>query len=466
MKAGLYCRISFDKVGAGLGVDRQRQDCEALAQRHGWEVVRVYTDNDVSAYSGRKRPEYRRLLEDMKAGLIEVVVAWHTDRLHRSPRELEEFIDICDAHKVRVETVQAGELDLKSASGRAVARTLGAWARYESEHKSDRITRANQELAKQGLPHLGGMRCYGYAKDKVTIVPEEAAVLREAADRALAGESLRSICADLNERGLPTAAGYKWSTVRMKELLIRPRMAALRAHHTLGVFPAKWPPIFTQDQHMRLVAFLTDPARRTNPGAPRRWLLSGILICGECGNKLSGQRPFGKPPKRAPKRMAQYRCAPQEHRGCGRIGISSHLIEPFVVEEVLTTIETARLDLGAGDTDGRADIDALAADKEQLAELASLYAGRSITAQEWLRARSEIESRIEEANHRLADQSVTQGLREFTAGGDGSIRDVWPTFSLERQRATIMSVLERVTVNRAKTTRFFDPTRLEPVWRV
>jgi site-specific DNA recombinase len=94
MKAAISCRISEDKVGAGLGVARQREDCEALTAKRGWDLVGLYVDNDVSAYSGKKRPEYRRLLDDMEAGKVDAVVAWHTDRLHRSPRELEEFIDI------------------------------------------------------------------------------------------------------------------------------------------------------------------------------------------------------------------------------------------------------------------------------------------------------------------------------------------------------------------------------------
>jgi site-specific DNA recombinase len=103
--------------------------------------VAVHTDNDVLAYSGKQRPGYRALLGDLQAG-HSGVIAWHTDRLHRSPGELEEHIHICERHKVITQTVKAGELDLSTASGRAVARTLGVWARFEVEHKSERTRRA------------------------------------------------------------------------------------------------------------------------------------------------------------------------------------------------------------------------------------------------------------------------------------------------------------------------------------
>ena len=86
--AAVYCRISQDREGAGLGVTRQEADCRALCERRGWTVVEVYTDNDVSAYSGKPRPNWARLIEDVRAGHIGAIVGWHVDRLTRSPREL------------------------------------------------------------------------------------------------------------------------------------------------------------------------------------------------------------------------------------------------------------------------------------------------------------------------------------------------------------------------------------------
>lgn len=150
-RAAIYCRISRDdREGSGLGVKRQETDCRALAKRLGWTVAEVYTDNDVSAYSGKPRPAYKRMLGDLRAGNVNAVLAWHTDRLHRSPRELEEFIDVIEAGKAVVHTVQAGPLDLSTPSGRLVARNLGAAARYESEHKAERIRRKHLESAEQG----------------------------------------------------------------------------------------------------------------------------------------------------------------------------------------------------------------------------------------------------------------------------------------------------------------------------
>jgi DNA invertase Pin-like site-specific DNA recombinase len=106
-RAAIYARISDDKRGDEAGVNRQREDCIALISREGWQSVGEYIDNDISAFSGRVRPAYRKLCEDIKAGAIDVVIAWHPDRLHRSPRELEDWIDLTDAGGVVVHTVRA-----------------------------------------------------------------------------------------------------------------------------------------------------------------------------------------------------------------------------------------------------------------------------------------------------------------------------------------------------------------------
>ncbi len=76
MRVAIYCRISRDDAGDGLGVERQEQDCRALAARRGWTVVGTFVDNDYSAFSGRTRPDYERLLRATRGGGIDLVLAW------------------------------------------------------------------------------------------------------------------------------------------------------------------------------------------------------------------------------------------------------------------------------------------------------------------------------------------------------------------------------------------------------
>src|SRR5438309_10588612 len=124
-RVGVYARISADRAGDGLGVGRQLADCNQLAQLRGWEVVAEYVDDDVSAYSGKRRPEYSRMLNDLRCGSIGGVVVYHLDRLHRQQRELEEFFDVCKAAGVDHLATVTGELDLANPDDRFQARILG-----------------------------------------------------------------------------------------------------------------------------------------------------------------------------------------------------------------------------------------------------------------------------------------------------------------------------------------------------
>ena len=80
-RAGIYVRISDDTEGRRAGVRRQREDCVGICERLGWDAVGVYEDNDRSAYRGAPRPEYERMLGDLRAGVIDAVVIWAASRL-------------------------------------------------------------------------------------------------------------------------------------------------------------------------------------------------------------------------------------------------------------------------------------------------------------------------------------------------------------------------------------------------
>jgi len=94
--AAIYARISADVEGKSLGVQRQLEDCRKVAADRGWPVGAEYVDNDVSAFSGKPRRQYARMLADLGSGARDAVVVYSLDRLHRRPAELEEFVALCE----------------------------------------------------------------------------------------------------------------------------------------------------------------------------------------------------------------------------------------------------------------------------------------------------------------------------------------------------------------------------------
>ena len=125
---------------------RARSRIAAGLRSGGYVVEDVYVDDDISAWSGKQRPEFERMVDDLRSRRIGAVLVWHLDRLTRHPRELESFIDLCDELHVGLGCV-TGEIDLGSHIGRLTARMLGGLARYESDHKSERIRRKHEEIA-------------------------------------------------------------------------------------------------------------------------------------------------------------------------------------------------------------------------------------------------------------------------------------------------------------------------------
>jgi site-specific DNA recombinase len=460
VRAGIYARISSDREGDNLAIGRQVADCEALAGARGWEVVERYLDSDISAYSGKLRPEYRRLLEEIESGLIEAVVVYHADRLHRHPRELEAFIDVCQATGTKLATV-SGDLDLATHEGQLMARITGAVARKESDDKSRRTQRKHQELAQAGKPSGGGTRPFGFEADQRTIRPAEAAIIRECATRFLAGVPLRALCTDLNERGVATVMGRAWSPQTLRSLLKSGRISGQRDHHGEIVAKASWEPIITPAETQRIRAKLSDPNRRTNRTA-RRYLLTRLLRCGHCDVKL-----YARPRDDGSRR---YVCASGPgFGGCGKTTVVADPLEAFIVDAVLHRLDSPELAASISGTPEDPEGAGLQAEIEaaegQLAELAQLWADQVIGRQEWLTARAPIEQRVTLAKKRLAVLNRTTALSPHVGNAAG-LREHWAELTLTRQEQIVAAVLDHVVVGPARRGyNRFDPARLAPIWR-
>src|SRR6266545_4113021 len=201
-RVGVYERISYARAGeieSGaakrgevLGIEKQRPPCLALCERLGWKVVEEYVDRNDSAYSGRPRQAWNRLIEDVKSGKVDAIVAWHPDRLTRQPKENEQLIELVERYGLQVATAMAGEHDLASPSGRLQFRILGTLARYESEHRAERVMAHHDQLAQEGRWH-GGRRPFGYRyldDGGIELDEREARALRDGRKRILDGGSL------------------------------------------------------------------------------------------------------------------------------------------------------------------------------------------------------------------------------------------------------------------------------------
>ncbi|BBX25987.1 recombinase family protein [Mycolicibacterium alvei] len=461
--AAIYVRISQDRSGAGLGVERQEQDCRKLAESLGWRVAQVFCDNDTSAYSGRRRPQYEALLAAIEAGEVKGVLAWHPDRLHRSPRELETYIDTSERHGAVTHTVQTGIWDLSTPSGRMLARQLGAVSRYESEHKGERIRRAREQQAKAGRFH-GGIRPFGFESDGVTVRPVEAAEVVKMVESVVGGISLRSIVRDLNERGVLTATGKPWRSQYVRELICAPRIAGLSVHHGEIAGIAVWPALVPRETWEAARHILNDPRRRTNPGggpAPKH-LGSGIYICGVCGERtLRVGRASGQEPA--------YRCGNRDVRFTGgHVSRRAAQLDGYVEAVMVERLSRPGLIDSAKRRDDSAELAALRTEQDairlRLEQLAEAFADGEIDRAQLAAGTKKLTARDTAITATLAHLGGRSPL-DFITDTTVDIPELWQSLTMGQRRAVVDYLADVKIVRLGRGTKGFSPEGVKITWK-
>jgi DNA invertase Pin-like site-specific DNA recombinase len=457
MRAAVYLRQSKDQYGTGLAVARQREDCLKLCQDRGWHAVE-YVDNDVSAFTGKIRPDYQRMLKDIEAGKLDAVVCWDLDRLHRRPIELERFMELADRHRLALATV-SGDTDLATDNGRLFARIKGAVARAEGERKSARQKRAALQAVAQGRP-APGPRCFGYEKDGMTIREPEAKIVRRAYASLLAGRSLYGIVREMNATGFTTPAGRPFKDSGVRFLLLNPRNAGLRAHLGEIKGPAAWPAIVDRDTYDAAHALLTDDERRTNRiGAARQWLLVGLAKCGRCDDGTTVRVTYRDRDKDGnPVRV--YRCRDHAH-----LARRADFCDWRVSERVIARLsrDDAR-DLLIDDD--REDLAALRSEADvlrmRLDQLADGFADGALTASQLRSGTERLRARLGDIEAKMIHVDRAPLLADLVTAPD--VRKAWEGIGLDRQRAVI-DLLYTVTLlpgTRGHKQISLESVRMEP----
>jgi len=359
-----YLRLSSSDE-ASTSIARQEADLRAHAERSGWEIVRVLTDD---GFSGRKArdnaDEALRMLRDDEA---DVLAVWKFDRWSRQGLgAVAALIATLDARPSALFVALNDGLNSSQPAWRIIASVLAEVARMEADNTSMRVKSAVKTMRHAGR-FPGGIVPYGYWPVEnpdgpgriLTPNPTEAATIREVAERILAGDSLTRVAADLHEAGVPTPrsdyrlaqmagrpAGdldrgvWRISTIRLvwtaDYLLGRVRESGALIRDADGLPLQVWTPILDLVQLTGLRARLGNPSedsrkiqewraeQKANPSrdvprpptlasprpAVRRAarILSGFAYCAHCDHKLYVGTVGGKPSYRCPQGGAPNLC--------------------------------------------------------------------------------------------------------------------------------------------------------------
>ena len=460
-RAALYARQSITRDGSA-SLDVQIEACREAAKRLKVDVVAELVEPpSTSGYQnrGRSRPKFQELLNLIRAGEVDCVIAFKTDRLSRGGgpgwAPLVDAFEAAGRDPDRTVATTDGwvsefEIGIRSAMDRE-----------ESKKTSDRMLAVRAREAREGVPRIAGRRAYGWNYDMTEHAPEEVARIHEAAERVLAGESVWSICTDWNTQGVPTVTGRPWTVTTITSILTSGRIAGLREHKGVVVAKGQWEPIITEQQHQVLVVALAP--KQAKPRKGRTYPLTSLMRCGLCGGPMrSLQREGGR-------RTYACRKGPGLD-GCGRVSIRAPELEEYVrdlicgmLADPVTRAAMARLDTGDEDEGDGSLLEALREVEERRQRLIDLYTDGDIDRASFRSRKDRLDGETREVEAQIANRTGTRVLADVPGTYDELV-DAWEQRGIDFQRRLLQALLHPIVVNPARSRkRAFDPGRLEVV---
>lgn len=451
----IYCRISDDRESRRLGVERQEQDCRALAEQRGYNVEQVFIENDLSAStrSTKRRPLFEEMLEACEEGSFDAIVAYSSSRLTRRPRENERLIELYERHGVHINYVNTSDNDLGTARGRRRARDDAARDAEEAEEISERVARASLQRAQQGRSN-GGPRAFGWQRDNPSeLDPYEHAIKLEIAERILAGESQLSVARDLTARGVPTASWHPpltlkpWKQTVLRKMLTNWRQCGLRVYNGEILGKADWQPALEEPVVRQLRDLLLEPDRLTRPTTATRHLLTGLALCGECDRPVSIKimKRAGEP------RYLTYRC-----NEC-RLSRAVEPVNEYVSGYIVGLLEN--LDTKPDPGVDPAAVEAAEKLRRRIEGTQQAFADDdTMTPGDLLKVLRPLKARLREAETALRPPRRSKILKAAT-GVTAAAN--WATLPISRQRAIIDELVEIRLLRGRSGDRRFNPESVQ-----
>jgi len=457
-QAAIYCRISNDDKDKdrpdARGVTVQEREGREYLKRRGYTLAKVYVDNDLGASRrsrNKARPEWDRLLADVRAGDVQVVLARDLDRLTRKMREIEDLVDLYDETQIEFD-LWRGHLDLSNAAGQSIARMLGMQAAGESDRTSERMKSQRRDAAMRGEP-VRAEDGFGWKQGRH--VAKEAAAIRDGAEMVIAGSTLEAVAREWNRRGLKRRKSERaWWGPQVRVVLLNPRHAGLAVYRGEVVGDTGEQPIIDRATWDTMRAVLTNPSRRRAPR--RRNFLTGLVICGKCGANM--RRGTGGTPSRP-----MYVCRKGNTGGCGGSSVMCVPVDEAVTDAVLAALEASEFPKQQPRRETKSASELASIDRD-LTDLGVAFGKGDIPMAAFTAAAKQLEDRREELMAKLAPAGAGQALSTVTPK---TIRRDWQTMDPDQQRLIVAALIERIVVRPLRdTSNKKDPVaRLAVEWK-
>lgn len=425
MRVAGYARVSTQEQKLhGVSIEAQESALENWAKENGHFYLGTYNDAGISARSRyTKRPELLRLLYDVKACRVDLIIFTKLDRWFRNVAGYYEVQKVLDDNGVAWKAIWE-DYETETASGRLKVNIMLSVAQDESDRTSERIRKVNEYRRASG--EIVQPIPVGYKKDGKVIVIDEAAKPGVSAVFSTyldTGSSAKAQSAARSYGICRSANGIRW-------ILKNPFYCG----ETDGV---KYPAYITRSTHERILRMLSSHCRATKQN--RVHLFSGLLICGNCGARLRAHYCNGS---------TQYTCSRYVQRsGCSMelTGyITERRLEKWLLENLDSEMEIQiRLHTKQKAKKKQPNKSALEA---QLDRLKILFISGDIDLEEFRSRKTDIDSDLEAC----AAQPVPdiERLQQLLPAG---WREIYQSLSREGRKSFWRRTLDSVIIQKGKT---------------
>ena len=452
LRAGLYERVSTDEQAIrGFSVSEQIDSLNEYCKTNKAKIVDHYTDAGVSGGKPAfKRPEMSRLLEDIKAGKIDIVLFTRLDRWFRNVKEYFKVQEILDENGVQWKAIHE-DYDTTTSNGRMAITIFLAIAQNEREKNADRVraVMANKRSKKEAC--FGGpVVPLGYMKQKdedgvMRLVknPETAPIVQDFWDYLIKYDNKNGAARMIAEK-----YGYRRTQKSWNDLIRSDFYCGI--HKGVDDYCEPYVDVETWLKFQQPRS--TVPAAQKN----RVYLFSGMIRCPVCGRNLCGNYDR-KDSKTGPKEYFTYRCRGRFTATCNwRKNISERKAEKYLLTnlDALLRDEIAQAEMEAAAPKPKPKYN-VAALKEQLRRLDVMYMAGNKTDEEYLEEQDSIKALIAKAQDEAPPEPRDLApLRELL---DSDYRTAYNALDRENRRRFWRQIVQEIYVegNNVVGVKFF-----------
>ncbi len=323
-EAVIYARYSSDRQNE-MSIEGQIEECHRYAKEQGMVITREYVDRAQSATSD-KRPNFLRMIRDSKDRCFEIILVYQLDRFSRNKNDSGYYKKILADNGVKV--VSAKEQIASDSSGVITEGLLEVFADYFSKQLAEKVHRGMYQRAEQ-CKYNGGTMTFGYTTDKDGYyIPDEklAPIVKEIFERAATEETAKSICDDLNQRGIRTTRGNQFSKNSLQNILRNEKYKGIYIFGDVRI-PGGIPRIVSDEVFDEVQQTLKQRSHKHRP-AEEDYLLTGKLFCGHCKSPMMGTSGTSSTSK-----VYRYYICYDEGKSCKKKPVNKERLEQKVLAE-------------------------------------------------------------------------------------------------------------------------------------